>query len=170
MPLRTPPKSLEEVTADLKHMLETLDVGSDMACALVGAAHIEGALMFLLSKFLIICDESKNLFDIGRELESMSKCNRMAFCLGLTTRDTYSNVSLVAKVRNKFAHSPAPIAFTNAKVIEYCDQFRISRKIKGDPRLARSVFKAVIGMEWVNLAVDALYVKRLSPPKDAKKK
>src|SRR5438105_2255275 len=36
----------------------------------------------ILESFLIKCKDSRDLFDIKGDLDSVSTCNRMAFCLG----------------------------------------------------------------------------------------
>src|ERR1019366_1661592 len=114
------PLSEEGIFNSGEALREALQNGSDLACVLIAGAAIENALMVLLENFLVDCPESKNLFGIKHELDSFSSCNKMAFCLGLTCRESFENIKMIGTTRNKFAHSHVPIDFTNSDVIGLC--------------------------------------------------
>ena len=160
-PLRKPlPK---EKAFDEFPFREALWSGSDLSTALIGGASIENALMTLLESFLVECPESTALFDINGPLDSMSKCNKLALCLGLISRKTFENVRTVAKIRNLFAHSHVTIDFRNKDVVELCKK-ELSLDT-GDQHLepindALERFRLIVNIEWVRLMGRNPMIKR----------
>ena len=107
---------------DSKHFVEALILEGPLACALIGGAAVENALMTLLSNFFV--EGSENVFDIGGCLESASKCAAVAYCLGFISKEGRENLKLIARIRNKFAHSHVPIDFDDTEVVESCSKLK----------------------------------------------
>ncbi len=157
--LRRPPQSWNDLGGDIKPLLNAITKGDDLSCALVGAASVENALMHLLRRFLVKCDESEGLFEIKGDLDSLSKCNRMAFCLGLITRQSNDNIKRIAQVRNTIAHSVRPVDFSDKEIGEICANLQFPIPVKGKRSVARNRYRTAVHWEWVNLFCDSSHIK-----------
>jgi hypothetical protein len=125
------PKSLEEVTAgdfaktlkgNLLQVEKPLAEESPLACAVLGASILENALMTLLGKFLINGETSKNLFDIGNPLDSLSRCTQLAYCLGFIPDIVRQNIATIGQIRNEFAHNLKIIDFKHPDIVKLCNK------------------------------------------------
>lgn len=160
------PLSEEGIFVSGQALREALKNGSDLACVLIAGAAIENALMVLLENFLVDCPESKNLFDIKNELDSFSSCNKMAFCLGLTCRESFENIKKLGVIRNKVAHSHVPIDFSNNDIIGLCNELAfhaLSPKeregIEKHATTPRNKFHIIVNLEWGNIMCVAALAK-----------
>jgi hypothetical protein len=159
---REPQPSLKAVIDSFEPLRLELDKGSDLSCALLGATLIENALMTAIAHLLIECPETKSLFDIKGELDGLAKCNKMAFCLGLISKDSYKDIKLIARIRNLFAHSSKPIDFSDEDVTKYCNSLNCERTYpKQRVRLSRGKYKVAVAGEWMRLVFVVAQIRRL---------
>jgi len=107
--------------------LEVLDAefagASDRAAAIVAAAVIDDALRTLLAAVMVE-DHPPGLdvFAPGQELGSYMGRVKIAFMLGLIDDSERMRLSLVAKVRNEFAHLAEDISFNTPRIADRCRQ------------------------------------------------
>jgi hypothetical protein len=160
--LRKPPESIDVIVGNVNDLKQAMNKGSDLSCALIGGAWIETILMSLIEHFLVDCEEAKALFDIRGELDSLSKCNRMAYCLGLIATSTYKNIKVIGRIRNTFAHSQSPINFANKNVVEDCDELDV-KEDEDNPKLARDKFRSAVYTTWVTILVRIPKIKHRAP-------
>jgi hypothetical protein len=158
-PLRAPP-SEEKVLESEKALKKALLKADPVASALLGGAAIENALMFLLDRFLVACEESKGLFDLEDICGSASKCNRLALCLGLIQRASFENNKKIAKIRNRFAHHHVPVDFDDKEIVGLCSGLTLeenprSAPLKGNGAQIR--FSNVVAREWERLYSSAFH-------------
>ncbi|MBN2583085.1 MAG: hypothetical protein JXL80_08455 [Planctomycetes bacterium] len=106
-------KKKAQDTAKLKAFLgdgmaffRTLSAESDRGMVLVGAAFLDAGLEALLRARLVDApDEVGRLTDLDGPLSSFGSRIRLAFCLGLISREERDDLDLARKIRNNFAHT-----------------------------------------------------------------
>ena len=111
----------------------------DHVVALVGPASLDASLReLLLSRFVQLgADKQADLFEDGRNgpLNSLSSKNRMAYAMGLYGPGVYSDIDLIRRVRNLFAHSPSNIKFDQPEIYFECQKLRTPRnKMRAEER------------------------------------
>src|SRR6266852_3912159 len=121
-PVRIEPleKTFDATTylGDFQRIIKGAD--GHLACAVIATALVEKALMSLLARFLRQCPETDNMFGVNGELESFSKCTRMAYCLGLISEPIKKNLETLGRVRNRFAHNDRILDFNDSIIAEWC--------------------------------------------------
>lgn len=87
------------------HKLFNLEKKDERTIAILGGTFLEMALEHLLHAFLPENEkEVRELFDFNKPLGNFSNKISISFCLGLIDRMIKSDLNLVRKIRNKFAH------------------------------------------------------------------
>ncbi len=117
---------------------------SDRAAAIVGAALLDAHLEQLIRSFLI--DEQKeveSLFEFTGPFGSFGARIKVAFSLGLISRDEYDDLKIIQGIRNEFAHQLHGLSFTEQSIKDRCLNLKIPQKtpkilsrvnITGSPR------------------------------------
>jgi mannitol operon repressor len=115
------PEDLEYFSGFLKEFQGETDRGA----ALVGAALLDKQLFNLLKSHFLDKKESLELIDGGTApLGTFSARIKACYCLGLITDSEHSEIQLVRKVRNEFAHQTHGLTFENEKVKSLCGNLR----------------------------------------------
>lgn len=98
---------------------------TDRGAALVGAALLDDRLKQIIVSFLIEGKISSGLLDdANAPLHSFSSRIKMAFCLGLISKEEYGNLEVIRKVRNEFAHRLHGLSFSNEEIIKLCRKLK----------------------------------------------
>jgi hypothetical protein len=110
-------------------MGQTAREGTDLACALTCAAYIENATGSLLESALIadplVSGPNGHLNDHKGMLAAAGPRADMCYCLGLIDKLTWKNAKQIAYIRNKFAHSHAPLSFASPEIMALCEDLRL---------------------------------------------
>lgn len=107
---------------DLAAFVSELQRESDRGLALVAAALIDEKLSDTLSSFFCESYKSKRLLSEGNSpLGTFSSRIELSFALGLIDKNEYEEISIIRKVRNKFAHSKHGMKFENASIVGLCN-------------------------------------------------
>jgi DNA-binding MltR family transcriptional regulator len=98
-------QELESKAVD--HLYKAINEEKPLACVLIATAFIENALITLLTKFFAVKPTSGTVVNMLRSgaLSELSKCNDLAYCLGLINEAMLKNIKHIADIRNLFAHS-----------------------------------------------------------------
>jgi|SRR5579883_98351 len=115
----------EQLSADTGHLTQALNEGTDLACALIGAAAIEQALGSLLEKYLLAGGTTERLLDPNGILGTFSARTDMAYCLGLISKKILHNAKLIGQIRNEFAHSHLSVNFTTKSIADLCKKLTV---------------------------------------------
>lgn len=113
---------------DAEGFRQELNNGSDRACALVGAAYIDVRLSNLIRKFLV--DDAKivdELFENQGPLSTFSGKIKLAYCMGLISRDNLNNFHIIRDIRNGFAHSIHGLTFDTEAIATECDKLTLAK-------------------------------------------
>ena len=127
---------------ELMVFLETLGGETDRGVALVVGGYIEEELKLLLSiNFVPDKKLQKRLFEGGSApLGTLSSRIDAVYALGLIPSQAYRDLHRIRDIRNKFAHSHVPLAFSEPAIQDQCSTLtRTHLTVRGfgsDPRTA----------------------------------
>ncbi|MFO1512739.1 MAG: MltR family transcriptional regulator [Verrucomicrobiota bacterium] len=135
-------------------LADTLNRESDRGCAIIGAEITSDRLESLLRAFLRSDAQSKKqvdpLFKGFGPLSTFSARIQMAYVMYLIPKIIRDRLEMMRKIRNHFAHSPAPASFTDCECRETLHilatgKFRVSDTaasgLNGDTKKRRTVPK-----------------------------
>ncbi|WP_157730103.1 MltR family transcriptional regulator [Tenacibaculum jejuense] len=125
------PETLRESIIDYIKIRKELSNESDRGVALLSISIIEKLLEDLLKKRLL--NEKKiikDLFDGFGPLSSLSGKTKIAYSIGLIDKTIYDELNLVRSIRNKFAHSPEIIKFSDEEIVQKCNNLKLVIKYK----------------------------------------
>ncbi|MDR4903074.1 MltR family transcriptional regulator [Bacillus mycoides] len=114
-------EALNEFEKELKY-------SSDRGLVLVCGSIIDLLLSELLKVSLIKSDSvEKDLFKIGGVLATFDSKIKMAYYLGLISKNEQMNIIYMQRIRNKFAHQFNGISFENNAIVNVCNNFEIPK-------------------------------------------
>lgn len=106
---------------------------SDRAVAIVGPAYLETLLTEMLVNFLVDDEnEVDRLTQPERPLGTFGAKVSACYCLGLIGETIKTDLRIVAKIRNRFAHDILA-DFSDAQIAGWCNSLRWHREALGDP-------------------------------------
>lgn len=113
-----PPPKIE----DLNALLSQLNDETDRGACLVGASYIDEKLKEIISAFTIDEFDSEDLCGgPAAPISTFSSRSSVAFSLGLITKTEYSEISLIRRIRNEFAHTWEEINFETESISNRVD-------------------------------------------------
>jgi len=150
-----------------RHLTEEFQGESDRAAVLVAAALLDLNLEDLLRAFLISDDREVERL-LGTSLATMGNRMRMAYCLGLISRNELRDLRIIKGVRNYFAHN-LYVSFDDPRVREDCRRFRLIRRViphaeRLPHRRALEQTACMLSVLLVRRTEDILTNKRLRRP------
>ena len=110
---------------DLQAFLNEFHTESDRATAVLGAALLDEKLLQVLETFFV--DDKKQVNPLLKPegaLGSFAARIRVAYCLGLLTRDLFDTLTIVREIRNAFAHQLHGLSFATPSIAKKCDKLR----------------------------------------------
>jgi hypothetical protein len=112
---------------DLAKFVEELKNETDRGLPLVGTALIDEKLRDTIEAFCVTKKSSiKLLDDFNSPLGTLSSRLEACFALGLIDEHEYSEINLLRKIRNEFAHSKHGVSFKTEKIASYCSTLKSS--------------------------------------------
>jgi len=105
---------------------EIAEIANPRGAAILLAAHLEEALELALSRRLQISPSSRgNVAGYDRAMETLDGKIRMAHGIKLISDETRSNLDIVRRIRNAFAHAIKPLTFETKEIAEACQLLKI---------------------------------------------
>ncbi|MEB9381772.1 transcriptional regulator [Bacillus cereus] len=105
-----------------------LENSSDRGMVLVCGSIIDQLLSELLKSFLIESgDVEKDMFKSNGVLATFDSKIKMAYYLGLISKNEKSNIIYLQRIRNKFAHQFLGISFESNDIANICGNFEIPK-------------------------------------------
>ncbi|GMO96259.1 MltR family transcriptional regulator [Bradyrhizobium sp. TM239] len=102
---------------ELDRALHDIDASPDRAAAIVAAAFIERHLELALKARLVQDDTYlKDMFRSSGPLGSFSSKIRMAYLLGICSKETTRDLETIKNIRNAFAHDVLIAGFDNQRI------------------------------------------------------
>jgi len=141
---------------DWKGWLEEFHNESDRATAVLGGAFADARLEELLKKFFIEDkEEVEKLMSPEQALGGFGSRARVAYCLGLITKNQYKDLQIIGKIRNQFAHGLHGESFDNSRIKDLCGNLITPNKIGMDlsNTNSRSLFTVAVALlcNWIAL-------------------
>ncbi len=146
---------------------------TDRSAAIIGAAYVEDALEGLLSAHFVAGSKRdlEEVYGSDGPLSRFSAKTRMAYALGLLGPQTRSDLNLIRKVRNQFAHEFFEhLAFGDTRIAKWCSEMwwptqgalpvAVRRRIR-KTRTRRAKARALFEVAVARIA-EALYKERFS--------
>lgn len=110
---------------DLARFVDELGRETDRGLPLVGAALIDEKLLETLESFFVEGRAANRLLvEAHGPLSSFSARIDACFALGLIDEFEYKEISLIRKIRNKFAHSKHGLSFKSEILIGLCTSLK----------------------------------------------
>ena len=122
---------------------------SDRAAAVLIASFLEDVMAGKLRAILVDDKKVAKLFDGYGPLATFAGKIDMAFALGLLTPGMETDLNLIRKVRNHFAHSPRVTDFGDARVKSWCADLSVTRMPGLKVRDARGQYIGAIAISLV---------------------
>lgn len=119
------PKDKQEAIQEFFELRVRLSAESDRGCALTAAAYLDESLATLLRKRLV--QDKGNidaLINQGRALSTFSARIRIAYAVGLISKDCMSDLNTIRGIRNEFAHLHGPVSFSDQSIAHRCRNLR----------------------------------------------
>ncbi len=108
---------------EFKNMIATISQESDRGSVLILSAWLDDGLSEFIKHHYIKNDNDK-LFNYPGPLGSFSAKIMMAYSFGWLEDDFYSDLNLIRKIRNDFAHSRGKITFESEKIKDRINEFK----------------------------------------------
>ena len=117
----------KDVHADKMDRLgEHLRSADTLACVVVATSFIDSLLTTVLKRGFIAGNTTEKLLrHDGGVIGSMWARSALAYCMGIISKPCYTNIQVIAEVRNKFAHLVDEVAFDSPEIIACCDKLLI---------------------------------------------
>ena len=113
-------KKREKLGADFfrdRQLLTTLTKGSDRDAAILGGSILEELLNRLLRKKLVQSPIFEDAIENSNgSLSTFSNKIQLSYLMGLISKKMYDNLTVIRKIRNKFAHEIVGSSFENEQI------------------------------------------------------
>lgn len=121
--------TVSELSDDMQTVYNTMFESSDTVCVLLGANFIDRCL----ANALVINIPTKDKDFIKNELldfnngvlTTYSSRNKIVYALNIINKQFYEDISLVGKIRNRFAHHHLESSFDENEVKTFCNQLTL---------------------------------------------
>ncbi len=131
-------RELSRMTA-YSQMVDTYRSESDRAAAVLATSFLDNTLRSLLLAYMVEDPKVGGLFEGDRPLATFSARVTVAFGLGLLSPDRFSDLELIRRIRNQFAHSEEAISFDTSPIREWCAALWIAKQRKNPEFLSADV-------------------------------
>jgi hypothetical protein len=133
--------ALEDAMLEFARLFK--DEANDRAMVIVGASFLDTQLEHIITNFLVDDEKEINqLLRFDQPMGTFGSKTRMAYCLGLIGPVVRKDLTLIGKIRNKFAHS-LDASFSNSDIeswVSSLEWHRISYMKPPDGATARNLF------------------------------
>jgi len=162
--------SLKDLCEDTRRFVEDIQKEPDRGVPLVAVAFLDDVLGKLLEAYFI--DNSKTIryiLEYPGALCNFAVRADLAYCLGLLPEQTYNDIILIRKIRNRFGHSHHPVNFENEEIAGLCQKLyfaNLSLQTLSVKVSARDKFEVAVIMVSNTILMKALAIKHAKTPKD----
>jgi hypothetical protein len=166
-----PPRDHFEATVDqIIALFGELQNTSDRVTAITCAAFLDDTLgAALMARFVRVGVEWKERIFTGTNapLGTFYSKTIAGYALGLFGPQTYTDLAIIRTIRNDFAHTPAPLRFTDTVIASKCARLKTPGRIElglGSPFSTETGPKAIYAQTVFHIASHLLGPVRVKPP------
>lgn len=124
--------TVSELSDDMQTAYNKMYESSDTICVLLGANFIDRCLANALVINIPIKDKDfikNDLLDFNNGvLATYSSRNKIAYSLNIIDKQYFEDISLIGKIRNRFAHNHLEITFDENEVKMLCNKLTLWEK------------------------------------------
>ena len=132
----------QEMLADLDKVIGVLTEETDLTAALIGASFLDRCLLTLLKASMAKSRISDEILDPQKGFAgNMQARADLAYSFGLISESDYSDLLLIERIRNHFAHAYLLESFDHADIAALCDEIKA-----GQGTTPRARFCVAVGM------------------------
>jgi DNA-binding MltR family transcriptional regulator len=113
---------VEQLSEDTRRLFEVLNEEPDLPCVVIGAAFLDSALAALLRTRILDPIIAKKLLAPEGPLGTYAARADLAYSLGLLKKSHHADLSLIGRIRNRFAHNHLGLSFMDPALQHICDQ------------------------------------------------
>ena len=107
---------------DRNKLIKILNKKPALECILVSVSFLDNCLISLLEQNL---NQPKIKNDLlAGPLQGFSNKTKLCFCLSLIDPTAFSDLQIIGKIRNHFAHSHLLLSFDDTKIIQQCNNLK----------------------------------------------
>jgi DNA-binding MltR family transcriptional regulator len=133
------------LTIDWEYVIEkSAGKDKDRTVAITQAASLELILMALLKSYMRGDDIVNKLFEDFGPLSSFSAKIDCAYALRFVNEKIRQDLTYIRKIRNKFAHSMAPLSFSDSQIHEWCQKLSTISQYKENEYTPRERYRKAI--------------------------
>ena len=111
----------EVMAADYRAITEEIQKQTDRGAAIIGAALVDDVLArAILGKFIPLSSTKKKALFGGGPLGTYEAKIDLAYALGLLTDLMVADLKVIGNIRNKFAHRPTTVGFSDKDIMDLC--------------------------------------------------
>jgi len=129
-------KKIHSLT-DWGDFFEELRNESPRAAVIIASAFLDAQLKAILLNSFI--DDRKAVEELlDSDLSTFSSRTKTAYCMGLISKSMFHDLSVIRKIRNKFAHQMHGYSFDEPEIVEWCKSLILAKMIARDTSLSKS--------------------------------
>jgi len=113
---------------EFKKFIEEIEKESERGMAIICHAYIDDLIKEILKKRLI---KDKDFLKSLEKLISFSRLLTLCYITGVVTEEEKEEITLLNKIRNKFAHNRKVNSFRMANIPDLCNRLRVPRSFTG---------------------------------------
>jgi hypothetical protein len=147
--------------AAYQQMVDAYRNESDRAAAILASSFVDNTLGRVLLAHMVDHPKVSDLFEGDRPLATFSSRITIAFGLGLLPPDRYSDLDLVRKIRNHFAHSEEAASFSASPVRDWCAGLWVGKWQTDEEFIARGITWDNRGQFLLTVGITTLYLDHL---------
>jgi DNA-binding MltR family transcriptional regulator len=118
-------KRIEEIDAHSQKFFSLMNEGDDLSCVLLGVNFLDETLRTIISSTLIKSKVSENILNPSQGfLGNFSARADMTYCLGIIDKKIYTDLRIIAEIRNIFAHSFDSVTFDSPNIVALLDKLQ----------------------------------------------
>jgi hypothetical protein len=176
MPLKSAGKIIKDINQGKSFFwheyLKEVQQGNDRAIAILGPVYLDEYLREYLESVLIAEKGfAEEIFGLEKPLGSFSARIKMAYALGLLSKEIYKDLNTIRNIRNIFAHGLHEASFEHADIKALCQSLIVPRQaipaVKQNPEARGMYVVSVIQvLQYLFLKINNSDKQRFTVPDD----
>lgn len=145
-------KHLDESSKRSKKLTNLLTKETDRGCALVAAALLDERLLKLFRARMIeraTVNKFDSIFEGHGPLATFAARTHLAYLLGFIANNVYHDLCVIRDIRNRFAHSPEDLDFSDKEIKANCEKLHHYMKLRVSDNPRAQFISAVATLDTV---------------------
>ena len=155
---------------DFDGFFEELQSESPRAAVIIASAFLDAQLREILSNSFV--DDKKIVEELlDSDFLTFSSRTKIAYCMGLISKNIFHDLNIVRKIRNKFAHKMHGYSFDEPEVVNWCNSLKLAKMITDVTSIPKShethfVLGVIQLATWLGMRIIETEKSKKSSPKN----